>query len=77
MLKAEALQQLGGSVTTAARAIGISPSAVSQWPDVLPRRIEDRVLAAVARQQAARAQSVVEPQPAEVRDAAPGERAAA
>lgn len=49
MLKSDALKLLGGTPTTAAAEIGVSPSAVSQWPDVLPRRIEDRVLAALAR----------------------------
>lgn len=49
MLKQKAIELLGGSVTTAAEAIGISYQAVNQWPDVLPDRISDRVLAAVAR----------------------------
>jgi predicted transcriptional regulator len=52
MLKSEALALLGGTVTSTAAAVGVTPSAVSQWPDVLPRRIEDRVLAAVARARA-------------------------
>lgn len=50
MNKAHALRLLGGSVTAAAKACGITPSAVSQWPDDLPPRIADRVIAAVARQ---------------------------
>jgi DNA-binding transcriptional regulator YdaS (Cro superfamily) len=49
MKKAHALKLLGGSVADAAAAIGVSSSAVSQWPDVLPDRIADRVLAALAR----------------------------
>jgi len=49
MNKARALELLGGTVATAAEAIGISSAAISQWPDELPPRIEDRVLAALAR----------------------------
>lgn len=49
MLKQKAIELLGGFVTAAAEAIGISYQAVNQWPDVLPVRISDRVLAAVAR----------------------------
>lgn len=50
MLKTRAIELLGGSVTAAAKAVGVSPSAVTQWPDVLPDRIADRVLAALARE---------------------------
>jgi hypothetical protein len=53
MLKTEAIQLLGGTTTSAAEAIGITPQAVSDWPDELPPRIEDRVLAALYRQQKA------------------------
>jgi hypothetical protein len=49
MEKARAIELLGGTVTAAARAIGVTRSAVSQWPDELPPRISDRVLAALAR----------------------------
>src|SRR5574341_341986 len=49
MQKARAIELLGGTVTAAAQAIGVTPSAVTQWPDELPARIEDRVLAALAR----------------------------
>lgn len=49
MLKQRAIDLLGGTVTAAAEAIGVSPSAVSQWPEALPSRIADRVLAALAR----------------------------
>jgi len=49
MLKSKALELLGGSPGTAAAEIGVSPSAVSQWPEELPPRIRDRVLAALAR----------------------------
>lgn len=49
MNKSEAIQLLGGSVSAAADAIGITRSAVSQWPDDLPDAIRDRVQAALAR----------------------------
>jgi hypothetical protein len=49
MLKAKALELLGGSIAAAADAIGTSYQAVNQWPDELPPRISDRVVAAVAR----------------------------
>jgi len=49
MKKCDAISLLGGTVTDAAKAIGINRQAVTQWPDVLPPRIVDRVLAAVAR----------------------------
>lgn len=49
MLKTEALELLGGTTTAVAEAIGITPQAVSQWPDILPDRIADRVYAALAR----------------------------
>lgn len=49
MNKSQAIELLGGTVKAAAEAIGISSSAVSQWPDELPDAIRDRVQAAVAR----------------------------
>lgn len=49
MIKTDAIRLLGGSPSSAAREIGISVSAVSQWPDVLPASIADRVIAAIAR----------------------------
>jgi hypothetical protein len=51
MLKSKAIELLGGTATAAAAAIGITPQAVTDWPDDLPKRIEDRVLAALYRQQ--------------------------
>lgn len=48
MKKHEAIQLLGGTVSEAAKAIGINPQAVTQWPEELPRRISDRVIAALA-----------------------------
>ena len=48
MEKVKALKALGGA-SAAAAAIGISAAAVSKWPAVLPRRIADRVVAALVR----------------------------
>ncbi len=45
MLKTEAIQLLGGTITAAAKAIGVTYHAVHQWPDELPPRIADRVYA--------------------------------
>lgn len=50
MKKQQAIDLLGGSVSSTAQAIGVEYQAVAKWPDVLPRRIEDRVIAALARQ---------------------------
>lgn len=49
MLKAKAIELLGGTTASAAKEIGVSYQAVDKWPDELPPRIADRVLAAVAR----------------------------
>jgi len=49
MLKAEAIQSLGGTVAAAAEAIGVSYQAVDKWPDELSPRIADRVQAALWR----------------------------
>lgn len=59
MKKTDAIQLLGGSVAKAAEAIGINSQAISQWPEVLPPRIADRVQAALWRmsQQPAAGQS--------------------
>lgn len=51
MNKTEAIAMLGGTVTAAAEAIGISAQAVSLWPEELPARIADRVQAALWRRQ--------------------------
>ena len=53
MKKQEAIEILGGTITLAAKEIGISYQAVNKWPDPLPARIADRVEAAVARKQSA------------------------
>jgi transcriptional regulator with XRE-family HTH domain len=49
MNKETAIKLLGGTITQAAEAVGVSASAVSQWPNALPPRISDRVLAVLAR----------------------------
>ncbi|MPT00273.1 MAG: hypothetical protein E2581_17475 [Pseudomonas sp.] len=49
MRKNDGIQVLGGTFRAAADAIGVSPQAVADWPDPLPQRIADRVLAAWAR----------------------------
>lgn len=49
MKKITATKLLGGTAKEAAIAIGITPQAYSQWPDMLSRRLEDRVVAALAR----------------------------
>jgi len=50
MLKKDALNMLGGTVTSAARRIGVTVSAISQWPEELPESLADRVIAAIARE---------------------------
>ena len=49
MRKAKAIELLGGTTALAAEAIGVTYQAVDKWPDPLPARIEDRVLAVLAR----------------------------
>ena len=53
MNKTEAIQQLGGSVAAAAKAVGVTYQAVNQWPERLSRRVVDRVEAALWRAQRA------------------------
>ena len=48
MEKRKAIEMFG-SASELARALDCTPSAVFQWPDPLPRRIEDRVIAACVR----------------------------
>lgn len=50
MNKFKAIELLGGTVVSAAQRIGVTYQAVDKWPDELPARIADRVLAAVARE---------------------------
>ncbi len=49
MKKSKAIEVLGGTVASAAAAVGVTYQAVVKWPDPLPARIEDRVMAALAR----------------------------
>ena len=49
MHKTKAIESLGGTVASAAAAIGISYQAVAKWPEQLPARITDRVVAAATR----------------------------
>lgn len=49
MQKTHAIELLGGTVGSAASAMGISHSAVSQWPDVLTPKLIDRVIAGCLR----------------------------
>ena len=56
MNKHEAIDQLGGSVSAAARAIGCSYQAIDKWPEQLPPRIADRVQAALWRKHQAEKQ---------------------
>lgn len=49
MKKTEATRLLGGTTAAAAQAMGITPQAYYQWPDELPPRLQDRVVAAIAR----------------------------
>jgi hypothetical protein len=50
MLKTTAIDLLGGKVSTAAKALGVTHSAISQWPEVLTTPMEGRVLVALTRQ---------------------------
>jgi hypothetical protein len=49
MLKTEAIDLLGGTISQAAAAVGVTYQAVDKWPEVLPQRISDRVQAALWR----------------------------
>lgn len=48
MLKSDAISFFGSPSETA-EAIGITVQSVSDWPEELPRRIADRVIAAAVR----------------------------
>ena len=65
MNKIEAIHLLGGSVAKAAEAIGINSQAISQWPEILPPRISDRVEAALWRMSQADAAPIPPPTPQE------------
>lgn len=64
MKKPDAIRLLGGSVASAAKAVGISSAAVSQWPLELPAAIADRVQAAIARRHLPPSVLGIEPTPA-------------
>lgn len=49
MHKRLAIELLGGTPARAAELLEVTPSAVSQWPEELPRRLADRVLGAAVR----------------------------
>ena len=51
MTKTEAIRMFG-TATRLARAIGITPQAVYQWPEVLTPALNDRVMAAMMRRTA-------------------------
>ena len=69
MNKQQAIELLGGTVSAAARACGVTSSAISQWPDELTKDHIDRVQAALWRKQQAGKQ---EAQPATPAAAAHG-----
>lgn len=48
LTKAAAIEFFSGRPALAV-AVGVTPQAISDWPDVLPRRIADRVIAAAIR----------------------------
>jgi hypothetical protein len=52
MDKTKAIELLGdgGGSAVVARKLGISYQAVEKWPDPLPPRIADRIVAALARE---------------------------
>lgn len=58
MTKSDVLKLFGGSVTSAAERLGITHSAVSQWPDdgPLPEKVQQRVQAYLFRQLPAKEQ---------------------
>ena len=49
MDKSTAIKLLGGSVSKAAKEMGVTASAVSQWPEELPKSAIDKVQAALWR----------------------------
>ena len=49
MTKQEAIELFGGGHRALAEALGISRSAVSQWPQELDQEREDRVIGAAVR----------------------------
>lgn len=63
MTKEDAIVLLGGSVAKAAESIGINSQAISQWPEVLPARLIDRVQAALYRKQMEKSPASPTPHP--------------
>lgn len=49
MKKIKAIELLGGTVSAAAKKLGVSYQAVDKWPDELPARIAERVMGVYAR----------------------------
>lgn len=49
MTKTEAIELFGGSQVDLARAIGVTKSAISQWPEELDSARTDRVIGAAYR----------------------------
>ena len=49
MDKTHAINLLGGTVKSAAEAVGVTVFAIYNWPDPLTPRIADRVTAALTR----------------------------
>lgn len=49
MKKSRALELLGGTVASACKALNITSQAFSQWPEELPARLVDRVIAGLLR----------------------------
>jgi hypothetical protein len=47
--KSKAIKLLGGSAKSASEAIGCTVQAIYKWPNILPSRIADRVIAAQIR----------------------------
>lgn len=49
MTKTEALDLFDGKTVKCAEAVGVTYQAISQWPEELPQRLSDRVIAAAYR----------------------------
>lgn len=49
MKKADVISILGGKQKDVARLLGITDSAVSQWPEKLPPAVVDRIVGAAMR----------------------------
>lgn len=69
MLKTHAIELLGGSVSAAAKSIGVTYQAIGKWPDELTPALRDRVQAALYRQHCGSA--ATNPQPATPAPAGP------